>query len=142
MPPGKITQLHFCTPSIPLESETKQNSISPYFHQPISDHLSRARRCGLEYLGLLIGRERGVDGADKQLADARAQSPGSLRQNLGARFDLLLPGEEDQDVARHWLGDVRLRLRCVRWNGVMVGWSDRRWKFGQFAFVYMLAGWF
>lgn len=122
---------------IPSPLLISEPHFSPHFHQPIAflptcslaNHLSRARRSRLEYLGLLVGRERGVNGADQQLADARPQPPGALRENLGAGFDLLLACEEHQDVSRDRLGDVRLQFGwSVEW---LVGWrGDRLLGFG------------
>ena len=73
--------------------------------------LARAGRRRLEDLRLHVRRQVGVDRQHEQLGDARAEAARALRERLERRLDLVLPREEDQDVARQRLRDVHLQVK-------------------------------
>jgi hypothetical protein len=70
--------------------------------------LARAGRRRLKDFRLQVGRQRRVDARHDELADLRAERARAVRQNLGGRVDLVLAGEEDENVARR-LRDVHLQ---------------------------------
>uniref|UniRef100_A0A8R7K0H9 Uncharacterized protein n=1 Tax=Triticum urartu TaxID=4572 RepID=A0A8R7K0H9_TRIUA len=74
------------------------------------NHLAGALRRRLEDLGLELGGQVRVDRADHQLRNLAADRPHLLLQQLFHRLDLLLPREEQQDVAGGLL-DVQLQDR-------------------------------
>ena len=66
-------------------------------------HLARAGRRRLKDLGLHVARQVGVDWEHEQLGDLGAEAACACLQRLLRGLNLLLAGEEDEDVA------VRLR---------------------------------
>ena len=63
------------------------------------DNLACARRRGIEDPRLHFRWEGGVNGKDHELWDLRSQSLYAFVEDFARRVDLLLPSEEEQDVA-------------------------------------------
>ena len=71
---------------------------------------------------LLLPRERRVEREHEQLLNLAAEIPRALLQSFLHRLDVLLSGEEHEDVAGKWLRDVDLQNgHDTRFNVVVLG---------------------